>query len=681
MTQLDNVCVNAIRMLAADAVEKAKSGHPGLPMGAATMAYVLWTLFLRHNPSNPKWLDRDRFVLSAGHGSMLLYSLLYLTGYDLSLEDLKNFRQWGSKTPGHPEFGETPGVETTTGPLGQGFGNGVGMAIAERALAAKFNRPGHEIVDHFTYAIVSDGDLMEGLSHEAASLAGHLKLGKLIYFYDDNQITIDGSTELSFTENRCERFRAYGWHVQEVFDGNDVVAIEAAIRNARGETERPSLIAVKTHIGFGSPNKQNTSSAHGEPLGEKELGLTKQNLGWPQSPSFFVPDEALSHFRQTLQKGQAAESDWEKRFASYEKAYPDLALEWRKWWNGEFSIDFEKVMPVFAPGSKATATRNTSGIVLNTISSKIPNLLGGSADLAPSNKTMLSGQDVFKWGSYNGRNFHFGVREHAMGAALNGMALHGGLIPYGGTFLVFSDYMRPSIRVAALMKLHVIYVFTHDSIGLGEDGPTHQPIEHLAALRAMPGLTVIRPCDANETSEAWRFALENKSGPVALALTRQDVPILDRATLGQASGAQANSLRKGAYVLKDFPDGWENNGKNNVILIGSGSEVHILLDAATKLDAIGIGARVVSMPSWELFEQQPKEYRDQVLPPMVKARVSMEAGSTQGWHQYVGPEGVVIGMDHFGASAPYQILYEKFGLTTGNAVAKARALVQVAGKA
>jgi len=666
MTNLDELCVNTIRMLSADCVEKANSGHPGMPMGAATLAYVLWTRFLKHNPGNPEWPDRDRFVLSAGHGSMLLYSLLHLTGYDLSLEELKNFRQWGSKTPGHPESHVTKGVETTTGPLGQGFANGVGMAIAERFLAARFNRPGHNIVNHTVYGIVSDGDLMEGVSHEAASLAGHLKLGNIIYFYDDNRISIDGSTDLAFTENRVGRFKAYGWHVQVVEDGNDIKAIEKAIGAAQKESERPSLISVRTHIGYGSPNKQDTASAHGEPLGAEEIKLTKQNLGWPLEPQFFIPEEALKHFRQALLKGKVLEEEWKEGFKAYEKAHPELALQWQQWMRGELPDGWDKGIPSFPTDPKGVATRVTSGTVLNAIAPIIPNLIGGSADLAPSNKTLIKGEEVFQAGQYAGRNFHFGVREHGMGSILNGMALHGGVIPYGGTFLIFSDYMRPPIRLAAMMGLKVIYVFTHDSIGLGEDGPTHQPVEQLAALRAIPNLTVLRPCDANETAEAWRFALEQKVGPVALALTRQGLPVLDRNAFAPADG-----LRRGAYVLSDA----DGDKAAHMILMASGSEVHIAIEAADKLRVKNIPVRVVSVPSWQLFDKQSEAYRNEVLPPEIKTRIAIEAGATQGWHRYLENKADVVGIDHFGASAPYKILYEKFGITADRVVEKALRLL------
>ncbi|MGD8226519.1 MAG: transketolase [Desulfobacteraceae bacterium] len=665
MTSLDELCVNTIRMLAADAVEKANSGHPGMPMGMATVAYVLWTRFLKHNPKNPDWPDRDRFVLSAGHGSMLLYSLLHLTGYDLPLEELMNFRQWGSKTPGHPESYLAPGVETTTGPLGQGFANGVGMAIAERFLAAHFNRPGHEIVNHYIYAICSDGDLMEGVSHEAASLAGHLKLGNIIYFYDDNHVSIDGSTDLAFTENRVDRFKAYDWHVQTVKGGNDMEAIEKAIRAAEKERDRPSLISVRTHIGYGSPNKQDKASAHGEPLGAEELKLTKENLGWPLEPEFLIPEEALKHFRQALEKGKAWEEEWTDRFKAYEKAHPELSAKFQQWMRGELTDGWEEQIPSFPADPKGVATRVASGEVLNAVAQMLPNLIGGSADLAPSNKTIVKGAEVFKGGQYAGRNFHFGVREHGMGSILNGMALHKGLIPYGGTFLIFSDYMRPPIRLAAMMELKLIYIFTHDSIGLGEDGPTHQPIEQLAALRAIPNLTVIRPCDANETAEAWRFALQHKEGPVALALTRQGLPILDRKEFASAKG-----LHRGGYVLRD-----DNDKQPGIILLGSGSEVHVAIEAANKLREKGIAVRVVSMPSWELFDKQPEAYRDQVLPPEINTRVAVEAGATQGWHRYLGNKAAVIGLDHFGASAPYKMLYEKFGITADRVVEKALGLL------
>jgi len=663
---LDTLCINTIRFLAVDAVEKAKSGHPGMPMGAASMAYVLWTKFLRHNPSDPHWPNRDRFVLSAGHGSMLLYSLLYLTGYDMDLDDLKNFRQWGSKTPGHPEHDCAPGVETTTGPLGQGFANGVGMALAEQALAARFNRPGHHIIDHYTYGIVSDGDLMEGISHEAASLAGHLKLGKLIYLYDDNHISIEGKTDLAFTEDRAMRFRAYGWHVQEIVDGNDLAAIDNAIRLAKVDTNRPSLICVRTEIGYGSPHKQGTASAHGEPLGPEEAKLTKEYLGWPLTPTFHVPDEVLSFFRQALDRGAKLEEEYQSRLTAYRKEFPDLADELAQRLRGELPVGWDKDIPVFPPDPKGKATRAVSGEVLNAIAARMPALMGGSADLAPSTKTLIKDEGGFQAGSYDQRNLHFGVREHTMGGILSGMALHGGLIPYGATFLIFSDYMRPSMRLAALMGVKVIYIFTHDSIGLGEDGPTHQPIEQLAALRAIPNLTVIRPADANETAEAWRTTIKLEH-PVALILSRQSLPTLDRSDMGAAEG-----LHRGGYVLKDC------QGRPDLILLATGSEVQIILEAAATLENKGIKVRVVSMPSWELFDAQPAGYREHVLPPSVTARLSVEAASPLGWERYTGMGGVILGLDHFGASAPYKDLYTHFGLTADKVVATALQLVKSA---
>jgi len=661
---VDQLCINTIRTLAMDAVQKANSGHPGLPMGAAAMAYVLWTRFLRHNPSNPSWPDRDRFILSAGHGCMLLYSLLHLTGYDLPLDELKRFRQWGSRTPGHSEYGATPGVETTTGPLGQGFGTGVGMAIAERFLANHFNRPGYPIVDHFVYAIVSDGDLMEGVSSEAASLAGHLGLGKIIYLYDDNRITIDGSTSLAFTENVGQRFEAYGWHVQRV-DGNDLKGVEAALSAAQAERERPSLIIARTHIAYGSPNKQDTAEAHGAPLGEEEVRLTKEALGWPIEPTFYIPDEALAHFREAVPRGRSCEAEWRSQFDAYAAAYPELAVEWHTVMEGRLPDGWADKLPTFTSAGGGMATREASGKVLNAIAPHLPTLIGGSADLTPSNNTYLKGYGDFQKSSPGARNFHFGVREHAMGSILNGMALHGGVIPYGGTFLIFSDYMRPAIRVAALSHIHVIYVFTHDSIGLGEDGPTHQPIEHLAALRAMPNLTVIRPADATETAVAWRAALEHQHGPVALALTRQKLPVLDRTTF-----PPADLLLRGAYILAEA-----ERGHPRIILIATGSEVHLALEARELLNAQGIAARVVSMPSWELFDQQPDSYRDEVLPPAVTARLAVEAGSPQGWHRYVGSCGGVVGMTRYGASAPYQALMKNFGFTADNVVSRAKELL------
>ncbi len=669
MTQtadLDLMCINTIRTLAMDAVQKAASGHPGLPMGAAATAYVLWTRFLQHNPANPEWPDRDRFVLSAGHGSMLLYSLLHLTGYDFSLDEIKNFRQWGSRAPGHPESFATPGVETTTGPLGQGFGNAVGLAIAERFLAARFNRPGHAIVDHFTYVLCSDGDLMEGLSHEAASLAGHLKLGKLIALYDDNRISIEGPTDLAFSEDRIKRFEAYGWHVQRVEDGNDIAAIDSAIRAAR-EDDRPSLIAIRTRIGFGSPGKQGTASAHGEPLGDEELRLTKERLGWPLEPDFFIPDQALEHFRKAHARGHELEQEWKARLQAYEDAFPDQARQWRQWMSKELPRAWVDELPVFPPDAQGMATRKASGRILNQLASRLGNLIGGSADLAPSTKTLLEGQGDFQAGQYEGRNLHFGVREHGMGAIVNGLALHGGLIPYGATFLIFSDYMRPPIRLAAMMGLKAVFVFTHDSIGLGEDGPTHQPVEQLIALRAIPGLTVFRPGDANETVQAWRFALEQGDGPVAICLTRQSLPTLDREIFASAEG-----LVRGAYVLCDF----NVQRIPELIFIATGSELHIALEAAGRLRDRGIAVRVVSMPSMELFEQQPRSYRNKVLSPGVSARIAVEAGSPFGWRRFVGEKGEVIGIDHFGASAPYERVYREFGLNAEHVLEKALGLLE-----
>ena len=665
-TKLDNLCINTIRMLSADSIEKARSGHPGMPMGAAGMAYVLWTRFLRHNPLDPKWPDRDRFILSAGHGSMLLYSLLHLTGYDLSIEELKNFRQWQSRTPGHPEYPRTPGVETTTGPLGQGLANGVGMAISERYIAGRFNRPGHTVVDHYTYAIISDGELMEGLSHESASLAGHLGLGKLIYLYDDNHISIEGNTDITFTEDRTSRFEAYGWHVQEVGNANDLDALENAILAAQDRADKPSLISVRTHIGYGSPNKQDTPGAHGEPLGPEEIKLTKQNLGWPVEPPFFVPSEALDHFRQAIEKGRNIQARWEESFRSYREAYPEPAAEFERWSRGELPENWDKDIPVFPADPKGMATRVASGDTLNAIARHVPNLMGGSADLAPSNKTLMKGEQDFQANDYQGRNLRFGVREHAMGSILNGMALHGGVVPYCGTFLVFSDYMRPAIRLASLMGLKVIYIFTHDSIGVGEDGPTHQPVEQIASLRAIPNLTVIRPCDANETAEAWRIAMESNGQPFALILSRQGVPVLE-----QTASEASTGISHGAYILQDV----RNNGEPEVILIATGSEVHIAMEASQRLDEQGIGVRVVSMPSWELFDKQPEDYRNHVLPPESKARIAIEAGVSQGWHRYVGQMGDMVCVDHFGSSAPSNILYEKFGITADRVVEKALALI------
>jgi len=660
---LDPLCINTIRMLAVDGVEKAKSGHPGMPMGDAPMAYVLWTRFLKHNPKNPRWGNRDRFVLSAGHGSMLLYSLLFLTGYPLSIEDLKQFRQWESPTAGPPEYSPDHGIETTTGPLGQGFGTGVGMAMAEAYLAQYFNRPGFNLVDYYIYAIVSDGDMMEGISSEAASLAGHLGLGKIIYLYSDNKISIEGSTDLAFTEDVGKRFEAYHWHVQHV-DGNDLEQIGSAIRSAQQETGRPSLIISRTHIGFGSPNKQDTADAHGSPLGALEVKLTKEKLGWPLEPAFYVPEKALDLFREALAKGKKAENQWAEIHASYAGKYPELSEEWERLQKGELPPSWEEAVPVFEPKDGPMATRSASGKVLNAVAAMLPMLIGGSADLSPSNNTHLKG-----FGNYGResreRNLHFGVREHAMGAILNGMALSG-LIPYGGTFLVFSDYMRGAIRLAALMGQRVIYVFTHDSIGLGEDGPTHQPVEHLPALRAIPNLTVIRPADANETAWAWRVALSHRQGPVALILTRQNLPVMDRGRYAPADG-----LTRGAYVLADA-----KKGKPDLLILATGSEVSIALESYEKLTAEGLAVRLVSMPSWELFEKQPAAYKEEVLPSGVRARLAVEAASPMGWHRYVGRQGEVIGIERFGASAPGKVVMEKLGFTSENIVTRARKLLR-----
>lgn len=663
MSDFDQKCINTIRFLAVDGVQKANSGHPGLPMGAAPMAYVLWTRFLKHNPLDPKWIDRDRFILSAGHGSMLLYALLYLTGYDLPLEQLQSFRQWESLTPGHPEYGLTPGVETTTGPLGQGFSNGVGMAIAEQYLAAMFNTPKQTVIDHYTYAIVSDGDLMEGVTSEAASLAGHLKLGKIIYLYDDNHISIEGGTDLAFTEDVGKRFEAYHWHVQRVADGNDLDAIERAIIAAQAEKDRPSLIMVRTMIGYGSPNKAGTSEVHGSPLGDDEVRLTKENLGWPLEPKFYVPDDVLPYFRQAVEAGRSRQTEWQARCDRWMQANPDQAEAWHQMFSGHLPDGWDRSLPVF-PTDKPVATRNASGKVLNAIAPHLPGLVGGSADLEPSTKTYLSNYPDFQAGQRSGRNFHFGVREHAMGSLANGMAVHGGLIPYTGTFLVFSDYMRPTLRLAALSKFPTIFVFSHDSIGLGEDGPTHQPVEQIMSMRLIPGLEIIRPADANETAAAWRCAIENRDRATVLLTTRQNVPVLDPAR-GIMEG-----VSRGAYVLSDAP-----NGKIDVILIGTGSEVHVAMDAQKLLAEQGVGARVVSMPSWERFDRQPQAYRDSVLPPQITARVAIEAGVETGWQRWVGSQGAILGIERFGASAPYKVIYEKLELTSAGMARKALQLL------
>ena len=676
--ELELLCVNTIRILSIDAVQKADSGHPGLPMGNAAMAFVLWTRFLNHNPHAPSWPNRDRFVLSPGHGSMLLYSLLHLTGYDLPLSELKRFRQWGSRTPGHPERGhETPGVELSTGPLGQGFGNGVGMAMTEAWLAARFNRPGFKLVDHYTYGIVSDGDLMEGVASEAASLAGHLRLGKLIYLYDNNEICLSGSTNLSFTEDAQARFDAYGWHTQRVADGNDLAAVDAAIRNAQAKTEMPSLILVRNHIGFGSPAKHDTFHAHGNPLGKEEVAATKAALHWPGQADFFIPDEALQVFRKAVPEGRQKQESWEELRDQYQQAFPDDAKVWAQIMAGGLPDHWKQDLPSWKLEDKPIATREASGKVLNALASRIPNLVGGSADLNPSTKTAMNGLGDFEpstnkpstqgevgqtW-DYSGRNFHFGVREHAMGAAINGMAAHGGVIPFSATFLVFSDYMKPAIRLGALMKIKAIYVFTHDSIAVGEDGPSHEPIEQLAGLRAIPDLTIIRPADANETAEAWTLAIE-RTTPTVLVFTRQNLPILDR------SGAQDRMTERGAYILADA-----EGAMPDVILLGTGSEVNLCVQARKRLLELGVRARVVSIPSWEIFREQSLEYQESVIPTSVRRRVTVEAASTLGWERFAGLDGIMIGIDRFGASAPANELLKNFGFTAENIAAAALRLM------
>jgi transketolase len=677
--ELDLKGINTLRFLSVDMVQKANSGHPGLPLDAAPMAYVLWTRWLRHNPANPEWFDRDRFVLSAGHGSALLYSLLYATGYDVSLDDIKQFRQWHSKTPGHPERGDTPGVETTTGPLGQGLANAVGMAMAEAQMAARYNRPQHNVIDHHTYAIVSDGDLMEGVASEAASLAGHLRLGKLICLYDQNAMTLSAATDMTFTEDVRQRFDAYGWHTIAVTDGNDLVAIDAALETARAKATRPTLILVRTSLGYGSP-KQDTFEAHGSPLGEESVRKTKEKLGWPLEPDFYVPEDALAHFRKALPRGAELETAWDDRMQAYAKTFPDLHDELQRSLRGELADGWDADIPVFPADAKGMATRDASSKVMNAFAAKVPAFTGGSADLNPSTKTAmkglgdfnppaskggdLQGSDVSGW-SFQGRNLHFGVREHAMGAIVNGLAAHGGTIPFGATFLIFSDYMRPPMRLAALMKLHVIHVFTHDSIALGEDGPTHQPVEQLAALRAIPNLTLIRPGDANETAVAWRVALQTKGRPVLLVLTRQNVPTLDRERMASADG-----LRRGAYVLFDTP-----GKKPELILIASGSEVGLIVEAAQRLEEEGVAVRCVSMPSWELFEALPQAERDEVLPPSVTARLAVELGISQGWERYVGSRGDMMGIETFGASAPAEVLLKEYGFTVDAVCQRAKALL------
>jgi len=663
---LDELCINTLRFLAVDMVQKANSGHPGLPMGSASMAYALWDRSLKFNPHDPGWPDRDRFVLSAGHGCALLYALLHVTGFDLPLEELKRFRQWGSRTPGHPEYGKTPGVEATTGPLGQGLTNAVGMAIAEVALAARFNRPGHRIVDHYTYVLVSDGDLEEGISSEAGSDAGHLHLGKLIVLYADNHITIEGSTELTFTEDRMARFAALGWHVQRVEHSNDVEAVALALETAREETGRPSLIAVRTHIGFGSPHKQDTAAAHGEPLGVEEVRLTKEGMGWPVEPAFYVPEEALEHFREAVARGKSAQSEWESRFQAFAKEFPDLAAEFHRVIDRRLPKDWDAGLPVFSTADGPMATRVASGKTIAVLGVRLPEMMGGSADLNPSTHTNREGAGNFEPENWGGHNMHFGIREHAMGAILNGMGLHRGLIPYGGTFLVFSDYMRPPMRLAAMNALPVIYVFTHDSIGMGEDGPTHQPVEQLAGLRSIPGMVVLRPADANETVAAWRIAIGRKKGPVALILTRQGLPVLG---LDKYPGIPAG-VPLGGYILADSPAG----AKPDIILIATGSEVHLALEGRDRLANEGVQASVVSMPSTNLFASQPDDYREEILPTGVPLLV-IEAGATLGWRSYIGPQIDVIGVDTFGASAPGAIVMEHYGFTVDNVCKQAHAVL------
>jgi len=672
--------INTIRFLAVDAIEKAHSGHPGLPMGGAAMAYVLWTRHLKYNPANPKWMDRDRFVLSAGHGSMLLYAMLHLTGYDLSLEDIKAFRTWGSKTPGHPEFPHTPGVEVTTGPLGQGMGNAVGMAIAEAYLAARYNDGDRKIIDHYTYVMAGDGDLMEGIAAEACSLAGHLGLGKLIVLYDDNKISLAGSTNLSFSEDVPRRFQSCGWHVVEVDNGNDIDAIDGALQSAKAEADRPSLIALRTQIGFGAPTKAGTYQCHGAPLGAQEVQGAKERLGWPVDEEFFIPDDVQAHMGSAVDKGREQEAAWRVAVARYRDDLPDLAAEFDRITAGDLPEGWDAALPRYETDAKGISTRKVSEAVMQSLASALPELIGGTADLNPSTLAWVKGYGDFQnprdvpggiqgsvgemW-NYGGRNIHFGVREHAMGAIASGLALHGGIIPFTGTFFTFSDYMRPSMRLAALMGLHAVYVFSHDSIGVGEDGPTHQPVEHLMSLRVMPNMTVMRPADAAETVEAWHFALCHREGPTALVVTRQDVPILDREKYGPARG-----LQKGGYVLWD-----SGTGNPDIILIGTGSELQIALDAGKELAARGVAVRVVSLPSWEVFDRQPEEYREGVLPAAVRRRIAVEAAITVGWERYVGMDGIVIGMHGFGASAPASVLYEKFGITARRVVEAAETIL------
>ena len=670
VTDLDHLAISTLRFLAVDQVERADSGHPGAPLGQAPMAYWLWSRYLRFNPADPGWLDRDRFVLSCGHASAMLYALLHLAGYDLPMAELQRFRQLGSKTPGHPEHGLAPGVETTTGPLGQGLGNAVGMAIAERLLAARFNRDGFPLFDHRVWVFASDGDMMEGVASEASSLAGHLALGKLNVLYDSNHISIDGPTSLAFSDDVGRRYEAYGWHVQRVADGNDLAALDAAIRAARDETARPSMIVVTTTIGYGSPHKAGTAEVHGAALGREETILTKQALGWPVEPPFLVPAEALAPFHAAAARGAALQAEWEELHERWAAAHPELAADLAARRAGELPAGWEAALPHFAPEDGPMATRSASGKTLNALAKHLPQLVGGSADLAPSNNTEIKGEAAFSAAAPGGRNFHFGVREHAMGSILSGMALSGLLIPYGGTFLIFSDYMRPAIRLAALMGVRVVYVFTHDSVFLGEDGPTHQPIAHLAALRAIPNLTVIRPADANETAVAWQLALENRRGPTALALTRQKLPVPDETTEWAREG-----VPRGAYVLADPAGG----AAPEAILIATGSEVALALDGHRELAKHGIPTRVVSMPSWEIFARQSKRYRDSVLPPDLRKRLAIEAGSPLGWHRWVGSEGDVLGLDHFGASAPYKDLAIAFGFTPDEVVRRVKWLLGLAG--
>jgi transketolase len=677
--ELEKQCIDTIRFLAADAIEKAKSGHPGMPLGAAAAAFTLWTKHLKHHPKNPQWPDRDRFVLSSGHASMLLYALLHLTGYDLSVDDLKNFRQWGSRTPGHPEYRHTAGVEVTTGPLGQGLANAVGMAIAEAHLAARFNREGQNLIDHYTYVMAGDGDIMEGVAAESCALAGHLRLGKLIILYDDNKVSLAGSTGLSFTENIEMRFKSYGWQVQKVQDGNDVAAIDRAIKKAKKETGRPSLICLQTTIGYGAPGKQGTCDAHGSPLGEKELHGAKDACAWPQENTFYVSGEVGKYFRKAVSHGKKIEKSWLEKLAAYRQKDAALAAELERTLSGELPANWEEALVEFPNGAKDVATRKASEIVMQAIAASVPELAGGSADLNPSTLTWLKGMGDFQspalsreglhgmvggaW-DYSGRNIHFGVREHAMGSIAVGMALHGGVIPYTATFFTFADYMRPPMRLAALMGLRTIFVFTHDSIGVGEDGPTHQPVEQLMNLRQVPNMTVLRPADANETLEAWRLALTNTAGPTTLVFSRQNLPVLDRQICAPAAG-----VRRGGYIL------WESSPEPELILIATGSEIAMTLAAGQKLADEGIRVRVVSLPSWEIFDRQPEEYRDFVLPPQTTARVAVEAGIRLGWEHYVGLTGKIIGMNSFGASAPGPVLYEKFGFTSANIIATAREML------